>query len=191
MKISLRKANAIQAAIVDAIAGLDLSTDVSINEFERPTDKIDTARERFLKNLERRDALQEALYEIRQSVSTANAASGISSLLADLASIDKDISLYAKLAKIRPALPMEVILGKIGKIKSRADGEHASVYGYGEAEVQTSLFGEVAINNFKAKLNMLKVGKSKLQDQLLERNVYTEIEISADAKETLSDTGLI
>jgi hypothetical protein len=190
MKISLRKANAIQASIVDAIAGLDLSTEVSINEFERPTDKIDTARERFLKNLERRDALQEALYEIRQSVSTANAASGISSLLADLASIDKDISLYAKLAKLRPALPMEVILGKIGKIKSRADGEH-SVYGYGETEVQTSLFGEVAINNFKAKLNMLKVGKNKLQDQLLERNVYTEIEISADAKETLSDTGLI
>ena len=47
MKITLRKANALQAAINEALKELDLSTEVTINEFEKPEEVLESARLRF------------------------------------------------------------------------------------------------------------------------------------------------
>ena len=47
MKLTLRKANAIQAAINEAIKGLDLNYTVTLNEFEDVKDQIQAVRDRF------------------------------------------------------------------------------------------------------------------------------------------------
>ena len=187
MKVSLRKANALQSAITEASAGLDLATEIAINEFEKPTAKIAEAKERFVSQCLTRDALLVSVYQIRRAVAQANAKSGINDLLADVALVDKEIVFYSKLAKVGPAVETDVIVGKLGKIKSRTESDF---YGR-EDSVRTSIFAEVEVAEFKAKLAALKKQKVVLQDHLLELNVATEIELSEQTKEILTDAGII
>jgi hypothetical protein len=187
MKITLRKANALQTAVVEAVAALDLATEVAINEFERPTDKINEAKNKFTANMDTRSKLMSALYEIRRSVARANAEAGINNLLADVASVEKDITLFARLVKLRPALENDVLVGKLGKIKGRGEDQF-----YGREDVvQTSIFTEAEIAGFKTTLAALKKNKVSLQDSLLELNVQTEIEVSEESKKILVETGIV
>lgn len=187
MKITLRKANALQQAITEAVAGLEIATDVAINEFERPTAKIDEAKSKFTANMTTRSKLMGVQYEIRKEVARANATAGINDLLADVAMLEKDIAVYARLAKIRPSLENDVIVGKLGKIKGRSEDQF---YGR-EDHVQTSIFSEAEIEEFKSKLAELKKQKVSLQDSLLELNVQTDIELSDEAEHLLARAGII
>jgi hypothetical protein len=187
MKITLRKANALQQAIVESVAGLELATDVQINEFESPTTKFKEAKSKFAANVSKRTSLVSVQYEIRKQVAQANASTEINNLLADLAMLEKDIVVYARLAKIRPALENDVILGKLGKIKVRTEEQF---YGR-EDHVQTSIFNESEIEEFKNKLAELKKRKVSLQDTLLELNVQTEIELSSESEQVLAQAGII
>jgi hypothetical protein len=187
MKITLRKANALQTAIVEAVAALELGTEVAINEFERPTAKIDEAQSKFSENLATRAKLQTSQYEIRRKVARANAESGINDLLADVAMTEKDIALYTRLSKTRPSLENDVIVGKLGKIKGRSEDQF-----YGREDVvQTSIFNESAINDFKETLASLKKQKVILQDNLLELNVSTVIDLTDETEKVLSEAGIL
>lgn len=187
MKVSLRKANALQAAITEALASLDLATEVAINEFEKPTAKISEAKERFTLQCRTRDGLLVSVYQIRNEVSNVNASVGINHLLASVALVDKEISFYSKLAKVNPALETDVIVGKIGKIKSRTDSDY---YGR-EDTVRTSIFNELEIEGFKSRVVELKKQKVSLQDKLLELNVSSEIELSQQTVDILNAAGII
>ena len=187
MKVTLRKANALQAAIAEMISALDLVTEISINEFEKPELKLDEAKNKFEENVNTRYYLMRVQYEIRRQVSIANAESGINDLLAEVAMTDKDIALYSKLAKLRPALESKVIVGKLDKIKGRVEDQY-----YGREEhVTTSLFSENEIKDFKARLASLKKEKVRLQDLLLERNIQKEIELSKGSVDLLAQSGII
>ncbi len=188
MKVSLRKANALQAAINEQIAALDLSTEIAINEFEKPGQKLSEAKSKFDIAAATRAKLLGANYEIRKKVAVANAESGINDLLADLAQLEKDISFLSKLVKLQPALENDVIVGKLGKIKGKTE----DIYGrYGEDVVKTTIFSASDLEDFKAKLSGLKKTKVSLQDSLLESNVSTEIEISEDTENFLAKAGII
>ena len=186
MKISLRKANALQASINDALAALDLSTDVRINEFENPSEKMGNAVVRLEQNLSRRSELLDALYEVRNLVSVANNSSGINKLLGDAARLDKDLSFNSRLAKLEPALSADVIVGKIAKIKTRTD----DYYGR-EDMVATTVLDSAKLDAFKAKAALLKKEKVAVQDKLLELNVRTEIQISADTVAILEKENIL
>ena len=186
MKISLRKANALQAAINDAISALDLSTEVRINEFENPSEKMDNAVIRLEQNLSRRSDLLDALYEVRNLVAAANNASGINTLLGTAARLDKDLSLNSRLAKLEPALGADVIGGKLAKIKTRTE----DYYGR-EDMVLTTVLNSAKLDAFKAKAALLKKEKVAVQDKLLELNVRTEIEISAGTVTVLEKENIL
>ena len=186
MKLSLRKANALQAAINEVIAALDLSTDIKINEFENPAEKLALASGRMTANLGRRSGLMDALYEIRGSVSAANHVSGINTMLGDVARLEKDIVFYTRLAKLEPSMSQEVIVGKLGKIKGRTE----DYYGR-EDLVMTNIFNADELVTFKEKLAALKKQKLAVQDKLLELNVRTDIELSESSVELLKTEGLL
>jgi hypothetical protein len=187
MKISLRKANALQTALVEAIAALDLSTEISINEFEKPTVKIAETKARFETKLETRNHLHDAVYDIRRKVANANARVGINDLLADVAFVEKEIAFFGKLAKTAPAMENDVIVGKLGKIKGRGEEQF-----YGREDiVRTSIFTEAQIEEYKTTVADYKKRKVVLQDSLLELNVSTEIELSHETVMALVDAKII
>jgi hypothetical protein len=181
MKVSLRKANALQVAINDAIKGLEFNPTVSINEFQLPEKEIEHGYDKFNTNLDRRANLLDALYEIRKSVAAANVANGIDTRLADLARLEKDLVFVSAYAKQPVRTSLEVIRGKLAKISNRSEDSY-----YGKTEVETSIFQEEDLETFRISVATVKKQKQALQDQLIELNVSTTITLSDAAVNTLS-----
>jgi hypothetical protein len=190
MKINLRKANALQLAIQDAIKSIRLDTEVKINEFQVAEDVIANCRQDFAIKQERHRGLLNSLYDIRKAVSQANSAQGVDMKLADLALMDKKIQYLAELAGKGIRDSVEVIAGKMEKLRNRKDDTRSLYYGQ-DATVDTSIFTPEDIAGFRTAVSMGKKAKQKLQDELLEINVRTEIELSADIVTVLTAEGLL
>jgi hypothetical protein len=187
MQVSLRKANALQVLINEALKGLEFKADVSINEFQTPATEIELAKQKFDRNVQRRWNLISALYDIRTKVASANAANNIDNLLADLARNEKDLVFFAPFAKANVQADLKVISGKLDKIANR-EGES---YSFHSSEVSTSIFTETDLEYFRNNLSVSKKKKQALQDQLLEANVRTTIELAAGTVEVLKVEDII
>jgi hypothetical protein len=190
MKINLRKANALQLAIQDTIKSIKFDTEVKINEFQVAEDEIAKARENFAAKQERHRGLLNSLYDIRKAVSQANAAQGVDVKLADVALMDKKIQYLTDLAGKTVRESVEVVAGKMDKLRNRKEDSRSLYYGH-DATVDTSIFTQEDIAGFRIAVSMGKKAKQKLQDELLEINVRTEIELSADAVSVLTTEGLL
>lgn len=187
MQVSLRKANALQVAINEALKSLEFKSDVSINEFQNPAQEIELAKRKFDLNIQRRWNLISALYDIRTKVASANAANDIDNLLADLARLEKDLVFFAPLAKASVQTDLKVLGGKLEKIANR-EGES---YSFHSSEVSTSVFAETDLEYFRSNLSVSKKKKQALQDQLLEVNVRTTIELATSTVEVLKAEDII
>ena len=190
MNISLRKANAVQNSINDAIKSIDLKTEITINEFQNPENEIAVAASKIRSDIARRNSLFTTLYEIRKAVSTANHTAGIDSRLADIAHLEKQIQNFSALSGKEVAESMDVVKGKLSKIKERPADARASIYGYNDS-VSTSVLAAADIASFKAQVSTAKKAKQKLQDEVLELNIRTEIALSEQTVQTLTQEGLV
>lgn len=190
MNISLRKANAVQNAINDAIKGIKMEFSVDINEFQDISAELQKANNTLISNDSRRQKLLLALYNIRGLVGAANASAGIDLSLAKAAFIDKRIGQLEELAGQKEMTDLEVIKGKIEKIKNLKDEARSRIYGYGDT-VNTTVVSKEQIAQAKAEILNLKKQKQKLNDEVLELNIKTEIPLSDDTVATLQAEGLL
>ena len=190
MKINLRKANALQLSVQEAIKSIKFDTEVKINEFQVAEDVIAKARENFAAKQERHRGLLNSLYDIRKAVSQANAAQGVDVKLADVALMDKKIQYLADLAGKTVRESVEVVAGKMDKLRNRKEDTRNLYYGH-DATVDTSIFTAEDIAGFCTAVSMGKKAKQKLQDELLDINVRTEIDLSADTVTVLTTEGLL
>jgi hypothetical protein len=190
MKINLRKANALQLSVQEAIKSIKFDTDVKINEFQVAEDEIAKARDAFAAKQERHRGLLNSLYDIRKAVSRANSAQGVDVKLADVALMDKKIQYLADLAGKTVRESVEVVAGKMDRLRNRKEDTRNLYYGH-DASVDTSIFTQEDIAGFRTAVSMGKKAKQKLQDELLDINVRTEIELGADAVTVLTAEGLL
>ena len=190
MNITLRKANAIQNSINDAVKNIKVELTIELNEFQNIEEAISAANNKLIENDGRRQKLTMSLYNIRALVGTANAASGIDTALAKAAFIDKRIAQLEQLAGSAEMTSLEVIKGKIEKIKNLKDEARSRIYGYGDT-VSTGILSKEQIAQAKAEILSLKKQKQKLNDEILELNIKTEIPLSDDTVELLQAEGLL
>ena len=190
MNITLRKANAIQNSINDAIKNIKIDLSVELNEFQIIEDVIGNANSTLIVQDTRRQKLTMALYNIRALVGTANAASGIDTALAKATFIDKRIGQLEELAKSAEITSLDVIKGKIEKIKNFKDEARSRIYGYADT-VSTGVLSKEQIIQAKTEILNLKKQKQKLNDEILELNIKTEIPLSDDTVELLQAEGLL
>jgi hypothetical protein len=190
MNITLRKANAIQNSIQETIKSIDINPSIDLNEFVDAQVEIKRANDELMLADARRQKLLLALYNIRGLVGAANSQSGIDLNLAKAAFVDKRIAQLEDFAKAKPMTDLSVITGKLDKIKNRKDESRASLYGRDET-VTTSLLTREQIDQSKAEIKNLKKQKQKLNDEILELNIKTEIPLSDDVVETLTKEGII
>jgi hypothetical protein len=187
MKVSLRKANKIQVDINEVLKSILFKTEIEINEFQKPEQEISNQSKIFFDNINRRNALLKSLYEIRKLVSSANSANGVDSKLADLAFLEKEVVFFTTHSKANVRLSPDVIHGKLAKISNRSDEGNY----YSKSEVETSIFTDDDINTLKTLLTVAKKEKQKLQDELLELNVQTTIQLSDETVATLKKEDII
>lgn len=191
MEITLRKANAIQQSINEALRSIRVETTIELNEFQEVPVELEKANTVLFENDARRQRLLLALYNIRALVGTANVASNIDSSLAKAAFVEKRIAQLEEIASLRPITDMAIILGKIEKIKNDKDSaSRRSIYGHGDT-VSTTVVSQEQINQAKAEIRNLKKQKQKLNDEILESNIKTTIPLSEDVVKTLTEEGLI
>lgn len=190
MKITLRKANALQLAISEAVKNINVETNVKINEFQDGEAEIARVAAELQSNIARRNQLLGAMYEIRQAVSTANAGAGVDVKLAGVARLEKDIQFYNGLAGNKVREDAVVVAGQLAKLRESKNDTHRSIYGYNNT-VDTSVLTAEDLKGFRTAAAIAKKAKQKLQDELLEINVRTEIELAAGAVEFLTAEGLI
>lgn len=189
MNISLRKASALQNSINDAVKSISLNTEIAINEFQNASDELAKAHALLTAGIKRKDALVTALYEIRKAVGSANHTAGIDGRLAEIAHLDKKIQSYSAFVGKEVATDMTVITGKLDKIRNRKD-DGRNLYGYNDT-VSSSVLTQEDLDKFKALVAEEKKVKQKLQDEVLELNVRTEIVLSKEVVATLNGEGLL
>jgi hypothetical protein len=191
MNITLRKANAIQNSILEAVKGIKIEKSINLNEFQDVATELQKANATLIENDGRRQKLLLALYNIRSLVGAGNAQCGIDLALSKAAFIDKRIAQLEDFAGSDAMTDLSVLSGKLEKIKNRKDdGGRASLYGYGDT-VTTSVVTQDQIDQAKTEIKNLKKQKQKLNDEILELNIKTEIPLGEDAVATLTAEGLI
>jgi len=191
MNISLRKASALQNSINDAIKGIKITTSVDLNEFQDVAQELKNANDTLFNNDSRRQRLLLALYNIRGLVGSANAQSGIDLKLATAAFVDKRIGQLEGLV-VDPVINLAVINGKLEKIRNdKSDtGRRSSIYGYVDT-VSTNVIGHEQLAAIGAEIKNLKKQKQKINDEVLELNIKTEIPLSEEVVATLQSEGLV
>ena len=190
MNITLRKANAIQNSINEAIRNIKVELNLEINEFQDPAVELAKANNALVEADSRRQKLLLALYNIRGLVGQANAASGIDLNLAKAAFIDKRIAQLTTFASAEATTEIEVIKGKLEKIKNDKGESRRSIYGYTDT-VNSSVLDVSQIHQAKTEILNLKKQKQTLNDEVLELNIKTEIPLSDDVVTTLTTEGLL
>jgi hypothetical protein len=177
MKITLRKANALQNTIQEHIKTIEVKLLVSLNEFQDPTKELTCAREGVITNDTRRTKLTKALYGIRTQVGRSNTEAGVADLLTESAYVDKRLGYLKGLTESKAVEDTVVLEGKLEKLRNTES--KSRIYGYGDT-VDTGVLTAEQIENYKAEIRALKKEKQIINDKVLELNVRTEIELSAD-----------
>lgn len=190
MNITLRKANVIQNSINESISSIKLEKNIELNEFQDPATELKKANDLLFSEDARRQRLLLALYNIRALVGTANSQSGIDTALAKAAFADKRISQLEDIAKSGTMTDPVIISGRLEKIRNRKDSDRNSLYGRDEY-VSTCVITKEQSDQAKAEIKNLKKQKQKLNDEILELNIKTEIPLSDDVVNTLREEGII
>jgi uncharacterized protein YdcH (DUF465 family) len=190
MNISLRKASALQNSINDAIKGIEITTSIELNEFQEVAVELKRANDKLFSNDSRRQRLLVALYNVRGLVGAANAQSGIDMKLATAAFLDKRVGQLDELSKLQSVTDLAVITGKLDKIRNSKDEGRSRIYGYADT-VTTTVVSTEQLDQIKAEIKNLKKQKQKLNDEILELNIKTEVPLSDEVVATLQAEGLI
>lgn len=186
MKISLRKANALQQSLNDAIGLINLKTSITVNEYTDPIEQMDIAREKLGDQIQIKLSMLNILYYIRTLVAEANNSSGLTKKLTECAKIDRQLEICNEIVSCKTAEIPEVIRGNLAKMTSITDPRY-----YNFNEVTTSLFTENDIINSHKDISDLKKQKQKLKDEILNLNIITEIELEKGAVEFLEKEGFL
>lgn len=190
MKISLRKAAALQNRINETLRSIKVVTSTGLNEFHDFNSVIFEAnKELMLNDIRRRDLLV-ALYAIRADVGAANSVSGIDARLAQAAFIDKRIQQLSELVEVQPMEDSAVIEGRIAKLAGQETSQRMRLYGDID-EVKTTVLYDGDLQKFKQEVMSLKKQKQALNDDILELNIKTEIELSRQTVVILQTEDLI
>lgn len=189
MNISLRKASAIQNRILEAIREIKIETSIQLNEFQDAETMLNQASETLWENDQRRNLLLLSLYNIRGLVGAANSASGVDLALSKAAFIDKRIVQLSEFASLSPVDSIDVINGRLAKIKEGDQSQRGR--GWNPDTVETSVITSVRLSKVKSEILYLKKEKQKLNDEILELNIKTEIPLADETVKVLTDEGLI
>jgi hypothetical protein len=189
IKITLRKANAIQQNINDLLKSVQVKPVVELSEFTDTVQTLQAANDAVMAADARRSDLLMALYSIRATVGVANFQSGIGNRLSHIAYVDKRLQQLDQLTNETSKMKdLAIITGQLEKIRNRRE-EHR-MYGY-ENTVSTGVLQQTQIDSISGIMRELKKQKQKLNDEVLELNVRTEIDLTDEVEAVLVKEGIL
>lgn len=191
MHITLRKAASLQLALQEAARKIALKDQISISQYQDHSAVLEQAVNDLRANVARKLGINTAVYEIRKLVSQANSRAGIDTRLGELASVTQSISILESLVAHGVREEDVVIAGKLNKLRSAPVDSRSSLYGMSSESVEAYVMPKEDHENYRALLAGLKRDKQRLQDQLLELNVSTTINLPKEVVDVLETERLV
>ena len=179
MKISLRKANALQLVVVEQL-NEKIVGEVTVGKFDNATEIISEATNTLTNNIVKKFDLLETMFSIRKKVSAKNAEVGIDALLTDLAENERHAAFLKQLASTKIFAPKKDVLDRALE-DLRKDVLPVNGYVREKTVIQVSLFDKITVESYAKSLTTLRKQKQGISDKLLHLNVSSEIEL--DEKE--------
>ena len=132
-----------------------------------------------------------SIYSIRSLVGIQNAIAGVTARLTHIAYIDKRIAqLEHVVSGSKEMMDLDIIAGKLDKIRNRKEENTRSIYGHTD-EVTTNILTAEQLNSIRGVLRDLRKQKANLNDEILELNIKSMIELTPDVEAVLTREGLI
>lgn len=177
-EITLRQGDAILQNITDEYKKISFVSMVTVEPFGDSASQLNSAHEEFIKKMALKSSLSDVITDVRQRVGRANAESGISDLLAEIAGLDRKIACYDEVLEIPPRPSLPVIEGNVNRLRQTPSTTFLTDYrcGYLTAEI---------LSEYREMSALAKRQKIKLKDQLLHLNVSTKIALDGSTEEFL------
>ena len=184
MKISLRKAKALQTEIKHKLDEIIPKGTTKIDEFSVIT-QINEAAEDFGEKLTLSLQLIEALYEVRELSAIENVQCGISLQLTCLAEVEAKLSLLRGVDASKAMEAEGLINAKLRRLAEGIQGEYGNV--------QKSMMVGVVIRTkeIERDISALKKGRVNILDKLAELNAFNFITLSATSRIALEEADII
>jgi len=191
MKISLRKANTIQELVGEILQqSLESPTNLDVMAIDEWKDELRFARKTFLSEMATRAQLVSARYEVRKLISEENAKQGVTTLLATLAETDTMINLMKRNVVDRTVSDKYDVVEKKRERKIALLDKEGLHYNRSDT-YDVSIIDAETIKTYKETVKVLKRKRQRITDELLEKNIRSEIELPRWAVDLLREHGLI
>jgi hypothetical protein len=191
MKISLRKANTIQELVGEILQQpLESPTNLDVMAIDEWKDELRFARKTFLSEMATRAQLVSARYEVRKLISEENAKQGVTTLLATLAETDTMINLMKRNVVDRTVSDKYDVVEKKRERKIALLDKEGLHYNRSDT-YDVSIIDAETIKTYKETVKVLKRKRQRITDELLEKNIRSEIELPRWAVDLLREHGLI
>lgn len=185
MKISLRKAKALQNSITEALQNIKLNVTVDINEFQDATAVLSAANAGFIADSSRYLSLLTALYAIRSAVGKENSDSGIDMMLTAAALVTKTLEFQELFVAAPTCWENNVLTGKLAKLKTTTSDYHTADH------VEAPILTADQLHTLKIGILELKKKKQHLTNSILEANIKSAITLSEEVQLILRKESLI
>ncbi len=200
-KLTLRKADALAKATLDAARKVPLEAVVTVSVYspESVESVADTARATLRENLAVSTSLLEAAYQIRALIGEANRKAGIDAALTQKAELDaREKVLSALVPAATAGRRSAAALGdsNVAVLEKRREALLARVssdtyQGYGEDSVSVRVVDDALTTEVQAQLNAIRKEKIEISDRLLELNTSTRVSLDDATVETLTKQNLL
>jgi hypothetical protein len=185
VKISLRKANALQILINEQINAPIVGT-ATINKFDEPLAVVTEAGDLLITSITQKFDLINVLYYIRKEVAKAGNDAGVAALLTEQALLSKKEAFLKQLASTTQFAPTkEAIDAQLAEIKAPKTDR------YSPTSFTVGLLKKEVVESFKKNLVTIRKEKQKINDKLLHLNVTTEIDLPESVENILKQYEII
>ena len=187
MKVSLRRSAVIQQEINNRLRNSDLlASSAELTEFHDVQTEMACREDKFASELTLRKQLIGVLFSIREQVGQKNAESGIDRLLTNNAQIDRLMALNNQVLEANDMRPITELEARVEKLKTQS-AESYRLYETVSASVVSDAMKQAATDENA----QLKKQKQKNNDQVLELNIRTEIELSDEQCAILTSINIL
>jgi hypothetical protein len=178
MKINLRKSAALQLEIMNVMNNIEVSTKRSYADIDYVETDFHDHVSTWKNNLNRKWQLVDTLENIRKATAKANQDSGVSDLLTEERVITQKIKFLTEVMEYRNTR-MYTVQEITDKLKKYQEIKSDSVLAFRqEQSVTSSLISKEEISVYETEIRKLKKLRQKTNDQILELNVSTLIDLS-------------
>lgn len=187
MRVTLKKAAGLAAALASVSVLVNTSVNVSIFSDRKVQDVIDEEMAVLSTNLDRALSLVEAVYTIRDLIGKANEGT-ISELLTERARIDKQLAVLNPLLQPNARkLDTDAVERQLQSMREKG-GESS---GFGSRTADTVTVPLPTSPRVESHIKALKKARIRIEDRLAEFNFKTTIELPEEVVKLLTELDLI